>query len=118
MEVIYVIIYLIICVAIAYFVGLEKRIGFGYAFLFSFLLTPILGIIISFLTQKIKLNEKTSKAFRIIGGLLFIPVILTTSFQFKVTTQFRFKVTTLFRSKLTTPFFLQKLLFFHAFFCC
>lgn len=47
-----------------------------------------------------------------------IPVILTTSFQFKVTTQFRFKVTTLFRSKLTTPFFLQKLLFFHAFFCC
>ena len=71
MEVIYVIIYLIICVAIAYFVGLEKRIGFGYAFLFSFLLTPILGIIISFLTQKIKLNEKTNKAFRI----LFYPAI-------------------------------------------
>lgn len=75
MEVIYVIIYLIICVAIAYFVGLEKRIGFGYAFLFSFLLTPILGIIISFLTQKIKLNEKANKAFRIIGGLLFYPAI-------------------------------------------
>lgn len=75
MDVIYVIIYLIICVAIAYFVGLEKRIGFGYAFLFSFLLTPILGIIISFITQKIKLNKKSEKSFRVIGGILFYPAI-------------------------------------------
>lgn len=75
MELIYVIIYLLICVAVGYFIGLEKRIGFGYSFLFSFFLTPIGGIAISLFAEKIKLNKNTNKIFKIIGSLLFYPAI-------------------------------------------
>lgn len=73
MELIYVIIYLLVCVAVAYFIGLEKRIGFSYSFLFSFFLTPIGGIAISLFAQKIKLKKNNHKIFKIIGGLLFYP---------------------------------------------
>lgn len=75
MELIFAIIYILICVSVAYFIGLEKRIGFGYSFLFSFFLTPIVGIVISLYAQKIKLKKNTDKIFKIIGGLLFYPAI-------------------------------------------
>lgn len=42
---------------IAYFLGSKRKIGFGWSFFFSIFPNPIIGLIITLLSQKI--NNKT-----------------------------------------------------------
>lgn len=76
MEIIYGLIYILICTLIAYYIGINKRIGFGYSFLFCFIFTPIIGTIITFLVEKIKPNKTYDRILIILGNLIIYPSLI------------------------------------------
>lgn len=67
MEGILIIGYLILCILTAYYIGNNDRMGFGYSFLFSLLLTPLVCILISYFTDKLRPNI----TFKNLGLIMF-----------------------------------------------
>ncbi len=62
-------------------VGRTRRIGFGWAFILSLLFTPIVGLIITLLTDPLPTDREQSwgcvgVVLSIIGVLLMIPLVM------------------------------------------
>jgi len=75
MEIIFILaINICICFIIAK-AGENRKIGFGWSYFFSFLLSPIIGGIITLLSPKVYDNKTTSKIINISGALLFVIVM-------------------------------------------
>ncbi len=49
-------------------IGKERKIGFSNAFLWSFLLSPLVGVLIAFNSPKIKDEEYKSRMMELTGG--------------------------------------------------
>jgi hypothetical protein len=55
--------------------GENRKIGFGWSYFYSILLSPIIGVIITILSPKVYDNKNTSKLITIIGTTLFVFVM-------------------------------------------
>lgn len=74
----YTIIFLVIALAVAYFLGSKRQIGFGWSFFFSFFLSPLGGFIATMLSPKYyNPNPEPSTTKKVIGWILVAYSVLT-----------------------------------------
>jgi len=73
---------ILISLVIAYFLGRNRQIGFGWSFFFNIFMTPIVGFIMTMLSPKFyKKDLQPSKAKKSWGMILLIWFIITTILQ-------------------------------------
>jgi len=70
-------VFAVFAIAIAYFLGRKRQIGFGWSLFFCFFLSPLIGFIIVMLSKKYyDENPRPSKSKIIIGWILLSLFIL------------------------------------------
>lgn len=63
-------------------IGSHRRIGFGWAFLISVIVSPIIGLIVTLCTPKLPNRDRKWGCFSALVGLLVIALILVLVYIF------------------------------------
>ena len=65
--------FLSLCVVVAYFLGRKRHIGFGWSLFFSLFFSPIIGFLVTMLSPKYyDPNPEPSKTKRVFGWLIVV----------------------------------------------